>query len=254
MHYTRQPTGEDGDINMDKYKKKVKGKLYKNYFTTLHASEKKLSVTSTKLVNDDILEIFKKNAKRRLLDAGCGDGLFIDAAKKNGIQCEGFDTNRDLLAICTKKGYSVKYGDISQKLPFADNTFDGIFCSNVFEHLPEPDFALYELLRIMKKGGILMITVPEANNTIFYNDWTHVTPFTKNTLKNLTTCVNVGIYRIYRRHFPVLVRFWNIPFIKYPVRTLNFLIKKGPLAELFTWLFEKMTWVHRHDLVLEIIK
>ena len=131
------------------YKEAVKRKLYNNYFLNMHSSEEGLEFTSTKIANKDVLKTFKN--QKYLLDAGCGDGLFMKDALAMGFKCEGFDINRDLLKSCKKKGYKVKYADILQKLPYKDNTFDGIFCSNLFEHITEPEFALYELLRVIKK-------------------------------------------------------------------------------------------------------
>jgi len=235
---------------MEDYKKKVKSKLYKNYFTRLHSTEKDLEYTSTKLTYADLMEFFKKNGKKRLLDAGCGDGLFIAEAERNGFYCEGFDNNDELLEVCRKKGMKVRYGNFSEKLPFKDGIFDGVFCSNVFEHLEEPEFALSELLRITKKGGIVFVTVPEGKNSVFYNDWTHKTHFTTHTFKHIMMCFDVSGYKIYRRHFPVLVRHWKNPLVRFG----NFIMKKGPIAHVFTSIFEKTFSVLRHDLILEIRK
>jgi ubiquinone/menaquinone biosynthesis C-methylase UbiE len=234
----------------DTYKGKVKAKLYKNYFTKMHESEKHLTFTATRILNDDIIKIFKKHYKKNILDAGCGDGLFIESATRAGLKCEGMDTNNDLLSVCRKKGFTVVYGDLTKKLPYKDGTFDGIYCSNVFEHLHEPEFAMHELLRILKKGGLLIVTVPEAHNRLFYNDWTHVKGFTRMTFNSMMRCFDATSYHTYRRHFPVLVKYWNNPAIRF----LNILIKKGPLAWLFTFIFERVTYILRHDLVIEIIK
>ena len=237
-------------MDHEKYKKKAKAELYKNYFTRMHSSEKNLKFTSTKILNNEILNFFKKNNKMHILDAGCGDGLLMDSAKKMGLKCEGFDTNDDLLDVCRKKGFKVKFGDLTKKLPYSNNVFDGIYCSNVFEHLHEPEFAMYELLRILKKDGFLIITVPEGTSNLFYNDWTHVKGFTKKTFTSLMSCFDAKDYKIHRRHFPVLVKYWKNPII----RAINALIKKGPISEVFTYVFENSTYTLRHDLVIIIRK
>ncbi|CAB4744174.1 unannotated protein [freshwater metagenome] len=46
------------------------------------------------------------------------------------------------------------------RLPFADNTFDRIICSEVFEHIPDDEGGMAELARVLKPGGILAATVP----------------------------------------------------------------------------------------------
>ena len=47
-----------------------------------------------------------------------------------------------------------------KKIPFNDNTFDSVLASEVFEHIFNPDEALLELNRVLKKGGNILITVP----------------------------------------------------------------------------------------------
>jgi ubiquinone/menaquinone biosynthesis C-methylase UbiE len=172
-------------------------------------------------------------------------------AKEKGFNSEGFDSNDELLQNCKSRGLNVKYGTFSEKLPYKNDTFDAIYCSNVFEHLYDPEFALFELIRILNKDGILIISVPEANNILFYNDWTHITHFSSQTFENLIMCLdNINSYKIYRRHFPVLVRHLQNPIIKFG----NLIIEKGILAKIFTHIFEKCGYVHRHDLVLRIKK
>jgi len=230
------------------YKRKIKEELYKNYLLDMHREESNIKNTSTKILSDDLLVFFKEKKKLKLLDAGCGDGLFIDSALKKKFLCEGFDNNIQSVSLCRKKGYAIKYASLSEKLPFGDNSFDGIICSNVLEHLQDPEFAIYELMRILKKGGILVVSVPEYDY-IFWNDWTHVRPFTDQTLDNLAKSVKCKRYTVSRRHFPFLVRHWN-----FFVRSFNFLVKKGVFAEVFTFLFEKILKIRRHDLVLTMEK
>lgn len=45
-------------------------------------------------------------------------------------------------------------------LPFSDASFDSVLCTEVLEHVPEPLQALYEIARVLKPGGVLLLTVP----------------------------------------------------------------------------------------------
>jgi ubiquinone/menaquinone biosynthesis C-methylase UbiE len=229
------------------YKSDVMKRLYRNYFLRLHESEKDIEFTSTKLVYADIFKFFK--GRKRILDAGCGDGLFIEFATKKGLRCEGFDNNIDLLSQCKKKGMKVRYANFAEKLPYMDNSFDAIHFSNVIEHLHEPEFALYELIRVLKPGGIIIVTVPEIDR-LYWGDWTHVRPFTKQTFDYMMKCYDVKLYHVMRRHFPVLVIHWRNPI----VRAFNWVVKYGILAEIFTYLFERIIKIRRHDLVVMIVK
>src|SRR3989344_8915858 len=107
------------------YKDDVRKKLYKSYFTRMHASEKDFKHTSNRILNQRMIEKFRKYGKHNILDAGCGDGLFIEQCIASGLRCEGFDSNHELLLVCKKKGLAVKFADLDKRLPYKDNSFDG---------------------------------------------------------------------------------------------------------------------------------
>ncbi len=48
-------------------------------------------------------------------------------------------------------------------IPFPNNTFDSVICTQVFEHLKNPNTAAKEIYRVLKNGGHLLITVPQTN-------------------------------------------------------------------------------------------
>ncbi|MEM4259835.1 MAG: class I SAM-dependent methyltransferase [Candidatus Woesearchaeota archaeon] len=234
---------------LDSYKINIKKNLYRKYYVRLHQLEKSLKYTSTKIANEDILNIFKNKGKRYLLDAGCGDCLFLEQAKKLGFNAEGFDNNDELLNVCKKKGFNVVKANFNFKLPYPDKKFEGIYCANVLEHLEEPDFAIFELMRILKKNGVLILSIPEADS-LFWSDWTHVRPFTKQTIKSLMSTLTIKNYTIYKRHFPFFVKWWNNPIIRF----MNIVFKHGILADGFDFISEKIFKVRRHDLVVIIEK
>src|SRR5690606_33049497 len=60
-----------------------------------------------------------------------------------------------------QKAFYLQRADATQ-LPFADNTFDKIICSEVLEHLPDYQQVLAEIRRVLKPGGLLAISVPRA--------------------------------------------------------------------------------------------
>jgi SAM-dependent methyltransferase len=110
----------------------------------------------------DIVRDFSNNFKKDsyVLDAGCGNGknikYFNDKCKIVGIdKCNG------LVDICKKNGYNVIQSDI-KSLPFEDNTFDFSMSIAVIHHLDKEEDrvkAVNELLRVIKPGGKLLITV-----------------------------------------------------------------------------------------------
>lgn len=88
----------------------------------------------------------------RLLDLGCGDMAF--RALLPQMQYVGVDLDTAKAPDAVKHDLSVT------PYPFKDAEFDAVICSEVLEHLWNPETALAELKRIMKPGGTLVITVP----------------------------------------------------------------------------------------------
>jgi len=95
-----------------------------------------------------------------ILDIGCGNGEKIDYFKRLGTTKEviGLDIAQDIL-----KGKTNRVCADAQYLPFKSNTFDGVICSEVLEHLPNPELCVKEIHRILKKGGIVFISTPVLN-------------------------------------------------------------------------------------------
>lgn len=96
-----------------------------------------------------------------LVDVGCGDGylLYSLAQKHKHAKLYGLDLTQKRI-MTTKKHVPSAYllcSDI-QLLPFSDNSFDIVICSEVLEHLPDYKKTLNELFRITKNR--LIITVP----------------------------------------------------------------------------------------------
>lgn len=103
----------------------------------------------------------------KILDAGCGDGFYLHLLSNLGkFELVGLDSEPRALKSATKnlKGRRVKLieGNIL-KMPFKNNSFDKIVCSEVLEHLQDDLTSLKELKRVLRPGGVLMITVPNHN-------------------------------------------------------------------------------------------
>ena len=62
-------------------------------------------------------------------------------------------------------------GDLRERLPLEDATFDLGYCSEVLEHMPEPAVLLAEACRIIKPGGFLLVTTPNEPNVFQKNFW-----------------------------------------------------------------------------------
>jgi ubiquinone/menaquinone biosynthesis C-methylase UbiE len=96
-----------------------------------------------------------------LLDLGCGTGdLLCTLGTLLGEEayCIGVDLSREMLAVAQDKiadcpSTSVVQTDVTQPLPFADETFDLVACLNLLQEVSAPTLVLEEVYRILKPGG-----------------------------------------------------------------------------------------------------
>jgi ubiquinone/menaquinone biosynthesis C-methylase UbiE len=93
------------------------------------------------------------------------------------------------------------------ELPFADNTFDKIICSEVLEHIPDYEGALKEIERILKPGGLFCASVPRFwpewvcwhySDEYHENEGGHVRIFLE---KQLRRKIEANGFSFYHRHF-----------------------------------------------------
>ena len=109
----------------------------------------------------------------RILDIGCGEGRhMVRACQEKETLCVGADYGYDnLVQTRNKLSFHQAINDLSctswdlsvmdvTRLPFDDHTFDLVICSEVLEHIPDHETAVEELIRIVKPGKNLAISVP----------------------------------------------------------------------------------------------
>jgi SAM-dependent methyltransferase len=108
-----------------------------------------------RLINPMIRTRLKKYANGRLLDIGCGEKPYHEmtapyVVEHVGIDHEGTSHNKEKVDI-----FGTAYN-----IPVDPDTFDTILCTDVLEHLEEPQKALAEAYRVLKSGGYAIYTVP----------------------------------------------------------------------------------------------
>jgi SAM-dependent methyltransferase len=106
------------------------------------------------------------------------------------------DNAPELVEHYGQQGINIRLGD-AYRIPYPDEYFKGVFCCWLLEHLREPDRAISEMYRILKPGGYACVIVPSPNDmTAFYDDYTHVRPYTPVSLKQLAEDCGFTRYRI----------------------------------------------------------
>jgi len=94
-------------------------------------------------------------SKQRLLDLGCGVKPYQHIYDKYADTAIGIDV--------AASPHNIDQDDRiydGQTIPFNDNEFDIVLCTEVMEHVPEPQLFLHEIHRVLKAGGVLIMTVP----------------------------------------------------------------------------------------------
>lgn len=110
----------------------------------------------------------------RILDLGCGSGRHMgELVCRRGVLACGCDKSLTELANARKRidwldearmvraDWTLMGTDITS-LPFRDNVFDLVICSEVLEHVPDHDTAASELVRVLKPGAPLVVSVPRS--------------------------------------------------------------------------------------------
>ena len=109
----------------------------------------------------DRLEPLVRADKPRLLDVGCADGMFLDAARRRGIAGTGLEADADAAAAAGRAGHHVRAGFFPEAVePGA--RLDIISFNDTFEHLPDPAAALDVCRRLLEPGGILILNLPNS--------------------------------------------------------------------------------------------
>jgi SAM-dependent methyltransferase len=102
----------------------------------------------------------------RLLDMGCGSGMFASLASAAGLTVSGIDAAQPLLEIARERvpDGDFRKGDL-ETLPYADGSFDLVTGFNAFQFAASPARALVEAARVVRPGGaVVVVTWGEPQN------------------------------------------------------------------------------------------
>jgi len=170
----------------------------------------------------------------KTIDVGCGDMPYKNLLSSQIRVYDTFDTER--------KVPGVKYiGDIHNMSKINDNSYDSILCLQVLEHVKNPTKALKELYRILKLGGVIILSVPHLSR--LHEEPNDFYRYTKHGLNYLFDSVGFktkdikqygGIFSFLGHQLSSIfvLLFWHIPIIN----RIVFFINKWFVVKVCYWL------------------
>jgi SAM-dependent methyltransferase len=102
----------------------------------------------------------------RLLEVGCGPGLFLERARRAGIEAQGIEVYEEIARPGIARGLPIRIGMFPDCV--ADHErFDAIAFNDVFEHLPNPGAVLDVCRRILAPDGLVVLNLPNSHGLFF---------------------------------------------------------------------------------------
>lgn len=187
----------------------------------------------------------------RLLDVGCSSGLFLDEARKAGFDVHGAELSPDTARFAHDFfGLDVHAGDW-RDAGYADGSLDVITLFDVIEHLPDPKGELIALRRLLKPGGVLLMSTPDIDGlfprlsylvaeTIDY--WPHPEPphhlyqFSARTLQAMTSVAGFAPVRKDLTTIQLSYSFGTPASWKVSPKLLAYAVVFAPIAMIGKWL------------------
>lgn len=171
----------------------------------------------------------------KLLDVGCGRGEFLSGFINCGVQGSGVDRSKAAQKYCPQA--ELRTANLEEvPLPYDDNTFDVVYSKSVIEHFYYPEKLVAEMYRVLKPGGLIITLCPdwEFNYRIYFEDFTHRTPFMQSSLRDIQLMQgfeNICVERF--RQLPIL---WGAGGVLLPTAELTRIFVPSFLRHYSKWI------------------
>src|SRR3989344_6786750 len=201
-----------------------------NYLDVVYNKEKRPYTNYPSQLCSHLAEKFGMKKGQKLLDIGCGRGDFTKGFKDLGLEVAGIDRGRGDSDMLKEIDVRISNDLENDVFPFEDGVFDVVFSKSVIEHIRNPEHFMQETKRVLKPGGRVITMTPDWQTQmyIFYDDPTHVHPYTVTGIKDLLAMY--GFREADAQIFYQLPILWKYPFIKIVSRSLQLL---GPVRKLY---------------------
>ncbi|HAD82231.1 MAG: hypothetical protein A2509_04025 [Candidatus Edwardsbacteria bacterium RIFOXYD12_FULL_50_11] len=179
--------------NFKKYLQLIARQSYLNDSNAKGLLKKAIIKCIGTILNQQI-DIVVPNIKNgKILDVGCGNGDMIAWMKEYGWDIYGTEISKKACDFAEKQGLKIYCGQLKDA-SFSIDFFDVVTINHVLEHVHDPLSVLTECNRILKKGGLLIVGVPNYNcydSMLFGTNWSqldvprHLYHFTMDTLNQM---------------------------------------------------------------------
>ena len=132
---------------------------------------------------DGVRSILGETGGKSILDVGAGAGWQARELSKLGLRVGAVDLTRDRSGYSSVRVWPVIPYD-GTRIPFADQSFDYVFSSNVLEHIPHLETFQAEIQRLLKPGGVAIHVLPTATWRLWTSVAHYVSPI-KELLRHL---------------------------------------------------------------------
>ena len=151
-------------------------------------------ITSAEIASDNVIhqrllfayEAAQNYIKGDLLEIGCGEGRGVELLVQKADSYTAIDKIATVVDKLSEKYPNVKL--LNMLVPpftgIADNTYDTVVTFQVIEHIEPDDEYVKEIYRVLKPGGLAIITTPNIKMSLTRNPW-HVREYTKQELNGL---------------------------------------------------------------------
>lgn len=101
--------------------------------------------------------LLRRRPAGTLLEIGCGEGWFLEAARDAGFDAHGLDADRRRVEAARQRGFDVRHGLLEESV--IDERFDVVFHCDLLSHFPEPIAALRRMTALTAPNGVLFFEV-----------------------------------------------------------------------------------------------